>query len=32
VDAPLNHEDVMAVTTRVRGQFIQLLEGVVGRL
>lgn len=32
VDAPLNHDDVMAVTTRVRGQFIQLLEGVVGRL
>lgn len=32
VDAPLNHEDVMAVTMRVRGQFIELLEGVVGRL
>lgn len=32
VDAPLNHEDVMAVTTRVRGQFIQLLEGIVARL
>jgi purine-nucleoside phosphorylase len=32
VDAPLNHEDVMAVTARVRGQFIRLLEGVVGRL
>ena len=32
VDAPLNHDDVMAVTARVRGQFIQLLEGVVARL
>jgi purine-nucleoside phosphorylase len=32
VDAPLNHDEVMAVTTRVRGQFIQLLEGVVARL
>ena len=32
VDAPLNHNDVMAVTMRVRGQFIQLLEGIVGRL
>lgn len=32
VDAPLHHDDVMAVTTRVRGQFIQLLEGVVARL
>lgn len=32
VDAPLNHDDVMAVTARVRGQFIRLLEGIVGRL
>jgi len=32
VDAPLQHDDVMAVTTRVRGQFIELLEGVVARL
>ncbi len=32
VDAPLNHDDVMAVTTRVRGQFIQLLESVIARL
>lgn len=32
VDAPLNHDDVMAVAARVRGQFIQLLEGIVGRL
>lgn len=32
VDGPLNHEDVMAVTTRVRGQFIQLIEGIIGRL
>ena len=32
VDAPLNHDDVMAVTARVRGQFSQLLEGIVARL
>ena len=32
VDGPLHHDDVMAVTTRVRGQFIQLLEGVIARL
>lgn len=32
VDAPLDHQDVMAVTARVRGQFIQLLEGIVARL
>lgn len=32
VDAPLDHDDVMAVTARVRGQFVRLLEGVVGRL
>ncbi len=32
VDAPLNHDDVMAVTARVRGQFIHLLEGIVERL
>ena len=32
VDAPLDHADVMAVTERVRGQFITLLEGIVGRL
>jgi purine-nucleoside phosphorylase len=32
VDAPLHHDDVVAVTTRVRGQFIELLEGIVGRL
>ena len=32
VDAPLHHDDVVAVTTRVRGQFIQLLEGVVAGL
>ncbi|MGE0814476.1 MAG: purine-nucleoside phosphorylase [Vicinamibacterales bacterium] len=32
VDAPLHHDDVVAVTTRVRGQFIQLLEGIIGRL
>jgi purine-nucleoside phosphorylase len=29
---PLSHDDVMATTERVRGQFISLLEGVVGRL
>ena len=32
VDAPLHHDDVVAVTTRVRGQFIQLLEGVIAGL
>lgn len=32
VDAPLHHDDVVAVTTRVRGQFIRLLEGIIGRL
>jgi purine-nucleoside phosphorylase len=29
---PLNHDDVMETTRRVRGQFISLLEGVIGRL
>ena len=32
VDAPLNHDEVMEVAARVRGQFIQLLEGIIGRL
>lgn len=32
VDAPLNHDDVMAVTSRVRSDFIRLLEGIIGRL
>jgi purine-nucleoside phosphorylase len=30
--APLNHDDVMETTRRVRAQFIALLEGVIGRL
>jgi purine-nucleoside phosphorylase len=29
---PLNHDDVMETTRRVRGQFIALLEGILGRL
>jgi purine-nucleoside phosphorylase len=29
---PLRHEDVMATTRRVRGEFIALLEGILGRL
>jgi purine-nucleoside phosphorylase len=29
---PLNHDDVMETTRRVRGQFIALLEGIIGRL
>jgi purine-nucleoside phosphorylase len=29
---PLNHEDVMETTRRVRKQFIALLEGIIGRL
>jgi purine-nucleoside phosphorylase len=29
---PLNHDDVMETTRRVRTQFIALLEGVIGRL
>ncbi|HEX3702492.1 MAG TPA: purine-nucleoside phosphorylase [Vicinamibacterales bacterium] len=29
---PLRHEDVMETTRRVRGQFIALLEGILGRL
>lgn len=32
VDAPLHHDEVIQVTTRVRGQFITLLEGIIGRL
>lgn len=32
VDAPLHHDEVIEVTTRVRGQFITLIEGIVGRL
>lgn len=29
---PLNHEEVLETTRRVRGQFIALLEGIIGRL
>jgi purine-nucleoside phosphorylase len=29
---PLNHDEVMDTARRVRGQFIALLEGVIGRL
>ncbi len=29
---PLNHDDVMATTRRVRAQFAALLEGIIGRL
>ncbi|MEP7117331.1 MAG: purine-nucleoside phosphorylase [Acidobacteriota bacterium] len=32
VDRPLQHDEVMAVAARVRGQFIALLEGVIGQL
>jgi purine-nucleoside phosphorylase len=32
VDGPLHHDDVVAVTSRVRGQFIDLLEGILARL
>ena len=29
---PLNHDDVMETTRRVRSQFVALLEGIIGRL
>jgi purine-nucleoside phosphorylase len=29
---PLNHDDVMATARRIRGQFIALLEGIIGQL
>ena len=29
---PLHHDEVMETTRRVRGQFIALLEGIIGRL
>jgi purine-nucleoside phosphorylase len=32
VDRPLHHDEVMEVATRVRGDFIALLEGIVERL
>jgi purine-nucleoside phosphorylase len=30
--APLNHAEVMETAARVRGQFIALLEGIIGQL
>jgi purine-nucleoside phosphorylase len=32
LDQPLNHDDVMATASRVKDQFIALLEGVVSQL
>ena len=32
LEAPLNHAEVMATAQRVRGQFIALLEDIIGRL
>ena len=32
VDRPLQHDEVMEVAARVRGEFIALLEGIVERL
>jgi purine-nucleoside phosphorylase len=32
VDRPLEHDEVMQVAARVRGEFIALLEGIVERL
>jgi purine-nucleoside phosphorylase len=32
LEAPLDHAEVMATAQRVRGQFIALLEGIIGRL
>jgi purine-nucleoside phosphorylase len=29
---PLDHGEVMATAARVRGQFIALLEGIIGQL
>jgi purine-nucleoside phosphorylase len=29
---PLDHREVMETARRVRGQFIALLEGIIGRL
>jgi len=29
---PLDHAEVMETTRRVRGEFIALLEGIIGRL
>lgn len=32
LDRPLDHREVMETTRRIRGQFIALLEGIIGRL
>jgi purine-nucleoside phosphorylase len=32
LDQPLVHDEVMETARRVRGSFIALLEGVIGRL
>jgi purine-nucleoside phosphorylase len=32
IDEPLHHEDVMATASRVRGQFIALLDGFIARM
>ena len=32
VDRPLQHDEVMEVAARVRGEFIALLESVIGQL
>ena len=32
IDQPLHHDEVMETARRVRGNFIALLEGVIGRL
>jgi purine-nucleoside phosphorylase len=29
---PLDHSEVMETTARIRGQFIALLEGIIGQL
>jgi purine-nucleoside phosphorylase len=29
---PLNHDEVMETARRIRGQFIALLEGIIGQL
>jgi purine-nucleoside phosphorylase len=29
---PIDHSEVMETTTRIRGQFIALLEGIIGQL
>jgi purine-nucleoside phosphorylase len=32
LDAPLNHAEVMSTATRVKDQFIALVEGAIARL